>query len=956
MPISAVPSDDAIGFGPFQLFPARQLLLEAGRPVRLGSRALEILAALVDRPGELVSKRELIARVWPNTVVEESNLKVHVSALRRVLGDGRGSNRYLLNVPGRGYRFIAPVSRSDWQPPTASIAVTTDRPHDLPAPLTRILGRGEILDALPIRLKQRRLVTIVGPGGIGKTTVALAVADASISSYRDGARFLDLAPLADPLLVPTALATLLGVAVYSENPLPGLIAFLRDKQMLIVLDSCEHVVDAAAALAEALLKSVPGLHILVTSREPLRAAGERIQHLSPLDTPPTSGVPTAAEALAYSAVQLFVERAAERSDAFELLDTDAPFAAEICSKLDGNALAIELAAGRVDLFGVRGVAQRLDDRFELLTNGRRTALPRHRTLSAMLDWSYDLLSEIERIILRRLAVFAGRFTLEAATAVATSNKVAACDVLDGVTNLVAKSLISADVSGAVAHYRLLDTTRAYAREKLTQSGELEQSARRHAEYYRDLFERAEAESKKQNTADWLCIYNDQIDNARAALDWAFSPVGDAALGVALTIATVPLWVNLSLVDEGRKRATRALTSLETGTDRAARQQMQLCAALGVALYSIGPGAESKAAWTNVLKISENFGDTDYQLRALWGLWVISVTGGKHRKGLSLARKFAGLSADISDPLALFVGDRLMGTSLHFLGEHEKGRSYLQRALSRSLAETTHRSQIVRFQFDQSVCTRAYSARILWLQGYPDQAFRAAESSVVGAQVINHSLSVCYALAQAACPIALFVGDLAAAQRGVAMLLDESARHVLALWHIMGRCFHGALLVRRGDWDTGLASLRAAVDDIHAAGFNLYHTAFLAELAEGFGGVGQYVQAFSAIDEALAQSKRNEELWCLPELLRIKGDLSLMEAAPHANASAERHFLESLDLARQQKALSWELRTATSLARLRRNQGRVSQAHKLLLSTYTRFTEGFETADLKAAQHLLEELS
>ena len=262
--------DGAIAFGRFQLFPAQQMLLEADKPVRLGSRALEILAVLVERPGEMVSKRELVARVWPNSVVEEANLKVHIAALRKALCDGREGNRYLVNVPGRGYKFVAPVVQPK-QPalPTPDVGLN---PHSsqIPTPLTRMLGREDVVETVMNKLSQGRLVTIVGPGGIGKTKVALAVAAKLVVANRDGGGFVDLAPLADPLLVPSAMATMLGVPVRSENPIPGLIAFLAGKQMLVVLDSCEHVVAAVALMASKLLEGIADLRILATSREPLR--------------------------------------------------------------------------------------------------------------------------------------------------------------------------------------------------------------------------------------------------------------------------------------------------------------------------------------------------------------------------------------------------------------------------------------------------------------------------------------------------------------------------------------------------------------------------------------------------------------------------------------------------------------------------------------------------------------
>ena len=808
--------------------------MEGDKPVRLGSRALDMLIALVEHPGEVVSRDELMARVWPNTHVEEGNLKFQISALRRTLG---GGNRYLVNIPGRGYSFVAPVARAEEAGTAAPEPPQTENAHNLPALLTRLIGREDTITRLADQLLRQRLLTIVGAGGIGKTSVALAVAEQLIPAYEHGVWLIDLAPLADPRLVPSALADALGLEIRAENPLPGLVASLRDKKMLLVLDNCEHVIDAAAALAVGVLAGAPGVQVLATSREPLRIEGEHVHRLSPLASPPALAGLTAAEALGFPAVQLFVERAAATLDEFEFTDADAPIVADICGRLDGIALAIELAAARVDTFGVRGVAAHLDDRFQLLTRGRRTALPRHRTLRATLDWSYELLPEPERVVLRRLAIFAGGFTEEAASAVAASAEIAASEVVESLANLVTKSLVSVDVGGVMVRYRPPETIRAYALQRLIESGEREQIARRHAEYHLGLFERAEAEAETRPMAEWLAEYRPRIDNLRAALDWAFSPGGNAAIGVALTAASVPLWVDLSMMAECRRHVERALARLDLVADLDPRQEMHLQAALGVSLnYTTGPIPETEAAWTRTLEIAKSLDDTEFQLRALRGLWAHHMNAGEYRASLAIAYEFSALAATTGDRAALGAADRMAGIILHYLGDQTGARQHLERRLARAVSPV-RQSQPVRFLIDQRVAARSLLARILWLQGFPDQAASTAQLAVDEAEATGHALSLCHALAQAACPVATLNGDVEAAESYTAVLLNRARELGLAGWIARGHCFQGVVLIMRRDFAAGLPLLREALDELREGGAAPGYPAFLALFARGLGLAG-----------------------------------------------------------------------------------------------------------------------
>ncbi len=385
---------------------------------------------------------------------------------------------------------------------------------------------------------------------------------------------------------------------------------------------------------------------------------------------------------------------------------------------------------------------------------------------------------------------------------------------------------------------MLDTTRAYAVEKLDESGEGERIARRHAGYYRDVFERAEAEWETRPTAEWAADYGPHIDDVRAALDWGFSPDGDSSVAAALTAAAVPLWTHLSLMEECRGRVERALAALGLATDRDPRREMKLHAALGASLvYSRSPtDPEIGAAWTKALEIAERLDDAEYRLRSLWGLWSFHLNSAQLRVALTLARRFCALAAKRPNANDRLVGERMMGVSLHFLGDQPSARRHLERMLA-GYAAPTDRSQITRFQNDQRVAASIFLAWMLWLEGFPDRAIRAAESSVEAARAANHAISLCYALAHAACPITLFVGDLATAERYMKMLLDHSARHALALWHASSRSYQGMLVIKGGDVVTGLRLLREGFDELGGANTVFRFLTLLGEMAEALGRAG-----------------------------------------------------------------------------------------------------------------------
>ena len=438
--------------------------------VRLGGRTLDVLIALLERAGEVVSNQVLLDNVWGSVTVEEGTLRFHVKTLRRVLGDNRDDTQYIVNVSGRGYSFTAHVERRERDVPARPSAGRLNRHASLPTRTSSVVGRADNIDAVSRELSHRRLVTVAGPGGIGKTTLAIAVVQALRASFDDVAFFVDLAPVSDPGLVVSALASALGQAQRSDDPVGALLDEFGSRRVLIVLDNCEQVIEAVAALAERMLREAAGIHVLITSRETLRIDGEHVHRLMPLESPPTRDKLSAEEALSYSAVQLFVERVSAALGGFTLDDALAPIAGEICRRLDGIPLAIELAAARVELFGLAGLARGLNNLFAVLTEGRRFALPRHQTLRAALDWSYQLLSPTEQEVLQDVSMFRATFDLDSALAMVRTSAIEFQDAVDVMASLVSKSMVTVARAGGVVDYRLLEVTRLYASEKLTVAG------------------------------------------------------------------------------------------------------------------------------------------------------------------------------------------------------------------------------------------------------------------------------------------------------------------------------------------------------------------------------------------------------------------------------------------------------------------------------------------------------
>jgi predicted ATPase/DNA-binding winged helix-turn-helix (wHTH) protein len=555
-----------IEIGRFQIDLEMRTLRRNGEVVHIGSRAFDILAVVASAGGQLVTKDELMNAVWPNTVVEENNIQVHLSALRKILGPDRD---LILTVPGRGYQLLQrqkTTASDEARAPASGVR----RPPPLKSGL---LGRDAEVELIRSMLQQAHVLTLVGAGGIGKTRLAIEAARHTRANLTEPVCFVELAALTTQEAVLGAIAESCGVTrTGARIDIPCVAAALAGQCKLLVLDNAEHVICAVALIVDALVAVNDTLRVLVTSREPLRIMAETVFRVDPLDVPPPDA--TDEDILQCSAVKLFLLRADSLQTSVATDSAEIRLVGEICRRLDGIPLAIELAAARVVTLGVEGVWRRLDDRMAILAGGYRTALPRHQTLRATFDWSFALLDIGTQSIFRRLAIFGGSFTFEAMCAVVCDDELTAANAIGGITELVAKSLVSVGFEGPAANYRLSESTRAYAMEKLQAEGEVQDIALRHARYLSLCFQ-TRSSADRPNDSGNPPDFQQTLDDARAAFDWAFSPDGDLRVGVELASNLVAALRDAGMIDECCTRAAqaaRALDKLPAGSVDAASER------------------------------------------------------------------------------------------------------------------------------------------------------------------------------------------------------------------------------------------------------------------------------------------------------------------------------------------------------------------------------------------------
>ncbi|MBR0906495.1 winged helix-turn-helix domain-containing protein [Bradyrhizobium liaoningense] len=932
---------DVVSFGPFSL--RSRLLEKDGVPVKLGSRATDILRLLVSRAGEVVPKSEILGFAWHGLSVEEISLRVHVVELRKVLGDGKDGVRYITNIPGRGYCFVAPVERRQRAQAPLHVARPSEKtmaPPSLPHRPDRMVGRDDIVRELAARLLRDRFVTLRGPGGIGKTTIAAALAHEMCDTFEGNVCFLEFGSLKDAALVASTVAATLGLVVHHDDPSGSIVNFLRERRLLLILDSCEHVIDEVARLAENIYREAPGIALLATSRESLLVEGEQIFELVPLPGPPQDARLSADDVLAYPAVRLFVDRAVAAGHRGDVTDEDAKVLTRICSKLDGIALAIELAAARVGLYGLHEMAAMLDSRLQLEWRGRRTAPPRQQTLGATLDWSFGLIGEGERIVFQRLAIFAGHFTFQGAIAVAAEADMPEDRVVEALDQLVAKSLVSVRPDGSSRRYRLLDATRAYALQKLVDRGQVDVIARRHALF---VHRALEAGMMKQAGSGQR---SDLLADARAALEWSYGNEDGAELRVPLAGSCTRLFVELNLLNEARIWSGRALLALDDA-NRGGPWELELQSALGHAFMFTERNSEhAEAALRRGLEIAEAISDHANTFRLLSRLNMFYRRTGSYRHLVPTARHAERVAHLIGDTAGIAGSKALLGVSYHLAGNQTEAQAHLDEGVRDDAA--LRGTQPGHFAYSRT--PQIPLARVLWLRGFPNRAVECVRP-LVGASVPRDAVMHCIALCWSASVFG-WVGDWPSVETMTDRLVAHAGMHGLVPYEAVATGFRAQTMIARGEVSGGIELLRSALPRLHADRYELYASAFAADLSRGMAALGLATEGAQILQETIARVEQEGGGFDMPELLRLRGEL---EARGGDLDAAEASLVASATLAEQQGALSWRLRSEMSLVKLRSRQGAHDPLQQLA-NTYARFSEGLETADLRAARLMLMPLA
>ncbi len=851
-----------------------------------------------------------------------------------------------LQRPEHVFQIVLSTLPSDF-PPLQSLDLL---PNNLPPQLTSFVGRAAELEKVKTLLEGTHLLTLTGPGGTGKTRLALQVAADLVDRSTDGAWFVDLSSVADPALVVQTISRTLGVRDLGDRPPPELLQdYLRQKELLLVLDNFEQVIDAAT-LVKDLILGAPRVKFLVTSRILLRVAGEQEYEVPQFRLPNPAHLPPLDQLSQYEAVRLFIERARTYKSNWTITNENAPAVAELCYRLDGLPLAIELAAARVRLMSPAQMLAQLDGRLTFLKSPARDLPARQQTLSGAIDWSYDLLTAEEQTLFCSLAVFVGGATLEAIEAVCGPDAVG--DVLTGIESLVDKSLVRQGEVNAESRFTMLETIREYAAARLKQDAGSQRASRRaHATYFADVTadqrERLTAEDRE---AALLKLASD-VDNIRAA--WHYW-VAEQDLG-QLNKFTDSLWLlndargwyqaSVDLISD----LLQVLSSVESTPERA-REEIALQTSLARALLVVKGyfTPEAEQAFTRALELSEREGESRDLYPILRGLCSFYSFRAEFEKAYGIANRMLRLGERFDDAGMRAEAHLRLGTNLAHPGE---GLHHLDEALA-TLDPKQYRMARLHVGTHPRVACLTTSAQLMWAVGLPDQARKRASEAISFATKLDHPYTMAYALFH----YGLFhwwLREPAIARARAEELLTSAKEHEFQIWSAVGACLKGAALAEMGSAEEGLGLIEQGVEMYRALKTPpVFFPAVLFLEAGACRLAGRPEQGLALINRAIEIIGRGGDSVFVAEFSRLKGEL-LLAVSPQRPEQAEASFQRAMHIAAGIEAPTLELRSAMALARLWSEQGKVEQGRQLVGSVYEKLTEGFTTTDLKEARVLLE---
>lgn len=818
------------------------------------------------------------------------------------------------------------IDRGNRLPPQSPRGARYATRRAIPPLHTGLVGREEAVARVCAMLDESRVLTLTGEGGIGKTTLAIAVAHRIAIDQPDGVAFVELAALADLPGLLAAIARSCAMPIEDQCPSVGMIGeWLAGTTHTLILDNAEHMICTVAQTVEALSACSPALRVLVTSREPLRIAWETVLRVDPLDVPACDA--SEQEVLTQSSVRLFLARAQALRGYGDFDRQDVMLAGAICRRLDGIPLAIELAAACVISFGVEGVYRRLDDRLSILTAGYRTALPRHKTLRATFDWSFALLAPTAQSLFRRLAMFAGVFTLEALCAVVCDAHMTIGAAIDGIGELVSKSMVNVEFDGPVAKYRLSESTRAYALEQLQAQHEMSEIASRMARYLTSRFDTGAAFScsaRIDETAD----LRQSLDDARSAADWAFSADGDLPLAVELTSTMVGVLWDCCLIEECGRRAARAVMALDElpGQSVDVLTEMRVRAALAGALPNLGgPIERSARLWRDVRDLAHRSGNDEFHARAFWGMWNAALYGGNVNEAFDVAIRFQAFARERGHSWQMTLATHLAAVAQHWRGEHAVARARIESTIRHLTAHPDEAKQISRLAVDPLAICYGALARVVWLQGDPERALAYVDKMVnlINPETMEPWLT--HVLGVVAVPLTLLSGDMRRANHYLGIMRSQAALHDFTTWREYSECLVGYRDVLAGRPEEGLATLEVSLDALISRGFRRMITPFIVACAEALICAGRLDDASVRLREALDFCEQHGEMFFIPEIWRALGLVAQAQAAlaPRTGgdqemilARAKGCFLEAIALAQAHGARVWELRATSAMESLK----------------------------------------